>query len=268
VELQEIEEKVAIVVPWMEEKLGEKIPKKPFRELIWDAVLLCRLANVLKPACVRKINRNAKSKMMQIENGTFFLAACKSRLGVPQASLFQPSDIQDESEETGLTSLRKILALLLQLRKEFPGSNDSTDSTHIPETTKPLQASFEQVSVASHYAQSAADFGVQTSSQTTGDDLSLQYIAGNSVADNTQSTIYGIIIGTIHESLSAESKKNLYFELRTEVRALQTRLTSATDEELRAIAHEYGLGNSLADVPTDKGRKWYLDWIIQYGRTG
>jgi len=271
-ELKEIEGQEAIVVPWMEEKLGEKIPKKPFRELIWDGVLLCRLANVLKPGCVRKMNRNAKSKMQQIENGTFFLQACKTRLGLPESSLFQTSDIQDETEETGLTALRKILAVLLQLRKEHPGSDgDATpaevhNNNTVPSTTS--QASLERVAVASHYAQSAADFGVQTSSQTTGDDIGLQYIAGNSVSDNTQSTIYGIIIGTIHESLSAESKKSLYLELRTEVRSLQSRLMSATDEELRVIAHEYGLGNSLADVPTDKGRKWYLDWIIQHGRKG
>jgi len=279
-ETQEITEKSKLVLSWMAEKLGEAMPKKPFRELIWDGVLLCRLANVLKPGCVRRFNRTPRMLMMQLENGGFFITACKSRLGIPEASLFQATDIQDETEETGLISLRKILDVMIQLRKEYPGANqsdtielDATDDSATPEVPsfpEPDPDTVERVLVSSHFAQSATDFDVQSTSHNTNtDSLSQQYIAGNSKAtDGFQSTVYGIILSAIHDSLSVEAKKGLVSELRTEVRSLQTRIVTATDEELRVIAHEYGLGASLADVPTNKERKWYIDWIFQFGRLG
>lgn len=74
-ELQDINENAQHVISWMEEKLGAQLPKKSFHELISDGVLFCRLANALKPGCVRKFHRQPKLLMMQIENAgmlTFF----------------------------------------------------------------------------------------------------------------------------------------------------------------------------------------------------
>jgi hypothetical protein len=55
----------------------------------------------------------------------FFLSVCKTRFSFPDAALFQPTDAQDDSEETGVSSLRKILGVLAQLRRDYPGSNQT-----------------------------------------------------------------------------------------------------------------------------------------------
>lgn len=78
-ENQDINENAAVVISWMEEKLGEQLPKQSFRELIFDGMLFCRLANALKPGCVRKFHRKPKLLMMQIENaGTLFFLSSAS----------------------------------------------------------------------------------------------------------------------------------------------------------------------------------------------
>lgn len=82
-----------------------------------------------------------------------------------------------------------------------------------------------------------------------------------------QSVVLPIIQSAIHNELSFESKKSLLDELQEQVFVIHKRLAAATDEELRRLAHEYGLGNTLADVPSGKDRKWYIDWILKYGRT-
>jgi hypothetical protein len=51
------------------------------------------------------------------------------------------------------------------------------------------------------------------------------------------------IVSTISNHLSYESKRNLITELRSEVHDLRRRLASANEEELRGLAHQYGLGN-------------------------
>jgi hypothetical protein len=67
-EMQDINENAQLVISWMEEKLGSPLPKKSFRELVFDGVLFCRLANALKPGCIRKFHRQPRLLMMQIEN--------------------------------------------------------------------------------------------------------------------------------------------------------------------------------------------------------
>lgn len=76
-----------------------------------------------------------------------------------------------------------------------------------------------------------------------------------------------IIKASIDHDLSFESKKNLLSELRTEALAIRKKLAAASNEELRVLAHQYGLGNTLDEVPANKERKWYIEWILKYGRT-
>lgn len=75
------------------------------------------------------------------------------------------------------------------------------------------------------------------------------------------------IVSTISNHLSYESKRELITELRSEVHSLRRKLADANEEELRVLAHQYGLGNTLVDVPANKERKWYIEWILKYGRT-
>lgn len=69
-------------------------------------------------------------------------------------------------------------------------------------------------------------------------------------------------------------------------RAIQEKLLYASDNELRQLCFDMGLGifffltffdfftprlnfvgSVIEDVPQGKDRKWYVDWIINYGRS-
>ena len=67
-ELADMEMKTRVVVTWMESLLKEKLPAQPLREIINDGVVLCKLANAIRPGCIRKFHRRPKMLMMKMEN--------------------------------------------------------------------------------------------------------------------------------------------------------------------------------------------------------
>ena len=67
-ELADLEVKTKIVTAWMEGLLKEKLPQQPLREVLLDGVVLCKLANAMKPGCIRKYHRRPKMLMMKMEN--------------------------------------------------------------------------------------------------------------------------------------------------------------------------------------------------------
>jgi len=59
-ELADMERKSKIIAQWMEEKLNAPLPSTDLRETLLDGVVLCKLANVLKPGCIRKFHRQPR----------------------------------------------------------------------------------------------------------------------------------------------------------------------------------------------------------------
>lgn len=59
-ELADMERKSKIIVQWMEEKLQAPMPNTNLRETLTDGVVLCKLANVLRPGCIRKFHRQPR----------------------------------------------------------------------------------------------------------------------------------------------------------------------------------------------------------------
>jgi len=115
--LEEVEKKSKEITAWMEGQLGEKLPKPTLRESLLDGVYLCKLVNVLAPGSLKKYHKKPKMLAMKIENIGFFLATCKTRLSLPPALLFQPTDLHDDSD---VNSIRKVLNVLSFLQ----GDND------------------------------------------------------------------------------------------------------------------------------------------------
>eukprot|EP01127_Copromyxa_protea_P003898 TRINITY_DN13664_c0_g1_i1.p1 TRINITY_DN13664_c0_g1~~TRINITY_DN13664_c0_g1_i1.p1 ORF type:complete len:292 (-),score=54.95 TRINITY_DN13664_c0_g1_i1:62-937(-) len=275
-ETSDANESAQQVITWMEEKLGAPLPKKPFRELIWDGQLLCKVANALKPGCIRKFHRQPRLHMMQVENVGFFLTACKTRFGLPDAALFEPTDVQDENDETSLSSLRKILAVLTQLSRDYPGSNQvgeisvgGTSATFEEPSPESLQEPEPEPQPEPEPEPEPVVAPVKSTpvavSQNAGSGV--WYINGTAdELSETQKAVLGEITSTINNHLSCESKRSLIDELRAEVHALRKKLANSSDAELRTLAHEYGLGNSVSEVPASKERNWYIDWILKYGR--
>jgi len=63
-----------------------------------------------------------------------------------------------------------------------------------------------------------------------------------------------------------ENKLALLHSLEAHTRSVQEKILYASDSELRQLCHDMGLGASLNDVPQGKERKWYVEWVMKYGR--
>lgn len=64
----EYDTKSKIVTEWMQELLKEPIPGDTLQEKLADGVVLCKIANAIKPGCIRKFHRKPKMLMMKLEN--------------------------------------------------------------------------------------------------------------------------------------------------------------------------------------------------------
>jgi len=115
-ELADIEAKTKELTGWISNTLKIKLSKpNNFRESLLDGVVLCQIANSLKPNSVKKYHKKPRMLMMKMENIAFFLTAAKSRFNVPQATLFAPTDVHDDSDPA---SLGKVLNVLLYIKEE------------------------------------------------------------------------------------------------------------------------------------------------------
>jgi len=418
-ELADLERKSKIILLWMEEKLKAPMPTGDLREALVDGVVLCKLANVLKPGCIRKFHRQPRMLMMKMENIAFFLTAAQTRFSVPQATLFAPTDIHDDSDPANML---KVLRVILMLAHEFPGTtavvddidlnpSEGIEMDDIPEPTPdsaadedppaptpapvytptPTAASTSSAAAASAAAAAAAaakaaaeaaalqaaalaaaaeaeaaKYAAEAEQAQVRLRLENEKIAAEKAAaekaaaekaatdraeserraaaerdrlaaekahtervaaeraavtekaaaakvaaeraqaalaaaeraateraaaavaaeraaaakaplatSSTNGTTDGLdiqpeilkeITTTIHKELTLESKLDLIKEIHEHVRAINAKLIASSDVELRTLCHTGGLGKSLNDVPTNKPRQWYVDWIIKYGR--
>ncbi|XP_073699244.1 LIM domain only protein 7b isoform X2 [Garra rufa] len=80
---------------WLEEVTKKRFGSKSFRVALEDGVLLCDLINTLKPGIIKRVNR-LSTPIAGLDNVNVFLKACM-KLGLNEAQLFHPGDLQDVS---------------------------------------------------------------------------------------------------------------------------------------------------------------------------
>ncbi|XP_041115672.1 LIM domain only protein 7 isoform X4 [Polyodon spathula] len=80
---------------WVEEITRKQFGSNDFRSALENGVLLCDLINKIKPGIVKKVNRFS-TPIAGLDNINVFLKACE-RLGLKEAQLFHPGDLQDLS---------------------------------------------------------------------------------------------------------------------------------------------------------------------------
>ncbi|XP_063281971.1 LIM domain only protein 7 isoform X4 [Pelobates fuscus] len=80
---------------WVEEVTGKSFGNKDFRSALANGVLLCDLINKIKPGIIKKINR-LSTPIAGLDNINVFLRGCE-KLGLKEAQLFHPGDLQDLS---------------------------------------------------------------------------------------------------------------------------------------------------------------------------
>ncbi|KAI4875187.1 hypothetical protein NFI96_023959, partial [Prochilodus magdalenae] len=73
----------------------KKFGSSNFRSSLENGVLLCDLVNKIKPGVIRRVNR-LSTPIAGLDNVNIFLKAC-ARLGLKEAQLFHPGDLQDLS---------------------------------------------------------------------------------------------------------------------------------------------------------------------------
>uniref|UniRef100_UPI003AADDB41 LIM domain only protein 7b isoform X1 n=1 Tax=Centroberyx gerrardi TaxID=166262 RepID=UPI003AADDB41 len=85
---------------WMEEVTGKSFGSNDFRAALENGVLLCDLINQLKPGIIKRVNR-LSTPIAGLDNVNVFLKAC-GKLGLNEAQLFHPGDLQDLSTRVTL----------------------------------------------------------------------------------------------------------------------------------------------------------------------
>jgi len=295
-ELNDIEQKTAEVTKWIEDQLKEKLPKS-LRESLLDGVVLCKLINALKPNALKRYHKKPRMLMMKMENIAFFLTASASRFSLPQSVLFAPTDIHDDSDPA---SMRKVLNVLYLIKEESSGGNSAAQAAMRLEEEErkreeAIKAEIEQDRADGFVVEDPkkptavmelnSRFGVEEGGDPPGEDSDKEveetdgrkmeseteadlYLQGQMPSQYTecQNSITNIILQTSNTELSIHSKQKLIQILKNQTEAIQQKIISASDEEVRKLAHSMGLGQSLSDLPTNKGRQWYVDYILKYGR--
>jgi len=271
---EEVNEKSKLVVNWMQELLKEPIRGDTLQEKLSDGVVLCRVANALKPGCIRKFHRNPKMQAMKHENIGFFLTVARSRFNVSQGALFVPGDLLDPSENDA--PILRVLTVLLTVIKEgghnVAGLEGITQYEDDPEETTETTQTTQTTQTEAH-----ADDLLSPRTNEPGERKQNLHIENSNGGEwylqgklheyvDMQAQVASEILECIHQEMSIVSKLQLLDTVAAHSSKIQEKLLYATDAELRQLCYEMGLGNSLSDIPVGKDRKWYIEWIIKYGR--
>ncbi|XP_056321081.1 LIM domain only protein 7 isoform X6 [Danio aesculapii] len=80
---------------WIEAVTKKKFGSSNFRSSLENGLLLCDLINKIKPGIIKKLNRFS-TPIAGLDNVNLFLKAC-AKLGLKEAQLFHPGDLQDLS---------------------------------------------------------------------------------------------------------------------------------------------------------------------------
>ncbi|XP_040004598.1 LIM domain only protein 7 isoform X2 [Xiphias gladius] len=80
---------------WIEAVTKKKFGSNDFRSALENGVLFCDLINKIKPGIIKRVNR-LPTPIAGLDNLNVFLRAC-GKLGLKEAQLFHPGDLQDLS---------------------------------------------------------------------------------------------------------------------------------------------------------------------------
>jgi hypothetical protein len=242
--------------------LKEELPKSNLRESLLDGVVLCKLVNALCPGALKRYHKKPRMLAMKIENIGFFLATCKTRLNLPPALLFQPTDIHDDSNN--LNSMSKVLNVLSFLKGDGEGGmiagleddDDEEEGGGAEHAGKPEEADNadepepeptpEEVSPPVAHKQPAHN-EVQASKPVVSNKPPPAGVE-LSTADfvEMQGEVLKVLNEAINQELSIESKRKL-------VKILQQQLTSF--EEKLMHTSDDGLGSLLHSIAPDESSK-------------
>ena len=94
---------------WITQMIGDEAPEFPagFK----NGVVLCLLANALKPGCIKKINHQ-KLPFMQMENINSFCSALRNVFGIQDRDSFVTIDLFEEKD------LQAVLKTILCLKRQ------------------------------------------------------------------------------------------------------------------------------------------------------
>ncbi|KAM9319935.1 LIM domain only protein 7 [Gastrophryne carolinensis] len=110
---------------WIEEVTGKGFGNQDFRSALENGVLFCDLINKIKPGIIKKVNR-LSTPIAGLDNINVFLRACET-LGLKEAQLFHPGDLQDLSnrvtvrQEETERRLKNVLITLYWLGRKAQG---------------------------------------------------------------------------------------------------------------------------------------------------
>eukprot|EP00026_Physarum_polycephalum_P010448 Phypoly_transcript_10612.p1 GENE.Phypoly_transcript_10612~~Phypoly_transcript_10612.p1 ORF type:complete len:126 (+),score=17.90 Phypoly_transcript_10612:109-486(+) len=79
---------------WVEGITGEQFPDKSFGKSLKNGIILCNLANKIRPGVCAKPQKSA-APFVQMENIGSYLAACR-KFGLPTEDLFMTVDLFEE----------------------------------------------------------------------------------------------------------------------------------------------------------------------------
>lgn len=107
------------VAEWIEALTNDKRGNRSFLEWLKDGKVLCRMANVIKPGSVPRVNENCTTPWKERENVSAFIRATRT-MGLMEKDTFSTPDLQEGKE------WRVVNSSLLQLgalSRNVPGFN-------------------------------------------------------------------------------------------------------------------------------------------------
>ncbi|XP_070568592.1 myophilin-like [Ptychodera flava] len=108
------------VKDWIETLTGEPFPTPDYAEALKDGIIICKLANVLEPGSVKKINTNKGQSFKLRENIEQFQKFAKN-YGVPEVDVFQVVDLFEKGNIAQFTQCIFAVGRLAQTKPGYSG---------------------------------------------------------------------------------------------------------------------------------------------------
>jgi len=260
---EEVEKKSKEISQWIEASLKEELPKSNLRESLLDGVVLCKLVNALCPGALKRYHKKPRMLAMKIENIGFFLATCKTRLNLPPALLFQPTDIHDDSNN--LNSMSKVLNVLSFLKGDGEGGmiagleddDDEEEAAAAEQHAKPAaheepEPEAEPEPPVEEVSHPPVTHSTTTSTTTAGrtSRSDVSHGANHSVSKapppaelstadfvEMQVEVLKVINEAINQELSIESKRKLVKILQQQLMSFEEKLMHSPDDQLTSLLH-------------------------------
>jgi len=233
---------------------------------------LCKIINALVPGALKRFHKKPRMLAMKIENIGFFLATSKSRLNLPPALIFQPTDLHDDNDNDNLNGMRKVLNVLSFIKgdEEAIIKGDDDDDVEPSPSSAPEEAEHdhEQVKSDSKTTIEKRDTGKVNEGDIGSDRLDTDWYINGTKSDyvDVQDDVLSTLLETINVELTVETKRKLLRRLQNQITFIEEKIMSSSDEQLRDLAHSMGLGETLEDIPKGKSRDWIVEFILKYGR--